>query len=124
MVKALFREAVHALLARTGAEDEPPPRRGEKQGDRDSGMLRVARRFSRLLGLKSRTAPDEMQDAFREARAAATQPGETEDIFEAPGAYLSDPHDCDSPFYSDRDAFTEEFDLTVVTVNDYYYPEL
>ncbi len=115
---------MQALFARDQAEDEPPTAgRGEKDGDRDGGMMRFARRFSRLLGTKAaRAATTEMRNSFREAQAAVALPAE--DIFETPGAYLSDLHDCTSPFYFDEAAFTETFDYSSVASNDYYSPHL
>jgi hypothetical protein len=112
-------------LGRDRAEDEPEPqRRGKKDGDRDSGMMRFALRFSRRLGTKAaHPINGEMRDGFREARAAVTQAAEA-DIFEAPGAYLSDPHDWASPFYSHDAAFAGEFDAVYVTEQDHYFPHL
>jgi hypothetical protein len=118
-VKQLFGAAAKAL---TEDEDEPQPqRRTEKDGDRDGSMTQFARRFLRLLGTKTgRAASPEMIDAFREARAALTQP--VEDIIEAPGAYLSDLHDFASPFYSDNTAYA--FDADSVAPHDHYSPHL
>jgi hypothetical protein len=125
-VKALFRDAVQALLGRDHAEDEPQPEgRGKKDGERDSGMMQFARRFARRLETTAQRAANmEMRDDFREVRAEVTHPAEAEDIFEAPGAYLSDPHDCASPFFSTDAVFAGGFDDSFVPTEDYYSPHL
>lgn len=74
--KISFRAVAKEIAARD--EDAPRPRRrGEKGGDRDSGMMRLAMRFARELTAHSRTrshAGADMREDFRYEGAVTTAP--------------------------------------------------
>jgi hypothetical protein len=102
-IKQLFRAAAKAI---TGAsEDEPQPaRRRKKEGESESGMMRLARKFSRRFVMAKQprtrhTAQAHKQgENFDTARAAITRRDVLVDAaLEAPNPYL----DTMNPFSPD-----------------------
>ena len=92
-IKQLFRSAAHAITG--SSEDEPQPeRRRKKEGESESGMMQLARQFSRLFTAKR--APqampvEDVRESFRTERAAITRPDTMPvDFFGATGAGWSD----------------------------------
>lgn len=127
-IKQLFRSAAKAI---TGAgEDEPQPaRRRKKEGESESGMMQLARKFSRrFITTKQPRAQQTAQaqnegENFATARAAITgRDVLAGDAFEAASEYPSDTLDSVNPF--SPDSFLTDIDGDLSAPQDHCSPHL
>jgi hypothetical protein len=102
--KQLFHSAGREI-AKQGDDDPQPERRRKKEGESDTGMLQIARQFSRVFGDRSPraiglTGVQDTRAAFHDQRATITrQATPDDDAFATATAFLSDTLDSMNPFW-------------------------
>lgn len=119
-IKAWFQAA--RSITRGEDKEEPPKKRTQKEGDRDSGMMRFALRFARHIGRAARAVPamKAARKGFKTAQAAITASSETGGF--TAGVALLDPSALTNPlgFFEGDEAYQCEENFDIETEHNYY----